>query len=390
MDSAAASPLPPQLKRLSPAAGGAQAALSGDWTLLALSGRLDSLGRQLQGLVADGTQRWDLSGVSRLDSTGALVLWRAWGERRPELAGTSPEQDALFAQFPLTAPAKPTAGSRPATLPAASASDQPDAGARPGWFAPFDAAAEQLLGAVSLAGQLLLDSLYLLRHPGDIPWREFSANLFRTGTQALAITALVGFLVGVTISYLMARQLQAYGADIFVINILGLSIPRELGPLIAAIIVAGRSGSSMTAQLGVMRVTQELDALSVLGISHTMRLVLPKVVALAIALPLVVVWTSLVMLIGGMLAAEAELGIDPVRFIQGLPAAVPIANLYLGWSKAMMFGALIALVACHFGLRILPNTESLGAGVTKSVVVAITVVIIVDALFAVAFSNVGI
>lgn len=369
----------PRLDTLPAAEGRPQARLQGDWTVLALQQRFDALGAELQRLVSAGAERWDLSGVTRLDSAGALLLWRAWGGRPAQLAGARPEHEALFAQFPLI-PAAPVR--RASGVEAA-------APGTPGWLLPFLALAQHLLEVTALAGQLLLDLGGLLRHPGGIPWRELSANVYRTGTQALGITALVGFLVGITLSYLTARQLQAYGADIFVVNILGLSIPRELGPLLAAIIVAGRSGSSMTAQLGVMRVTQELDALSVLGISHTVRLVLPKVLALAMALPLIVVWTSAVMLAGGMLAAQAELGIDPVRFVQSLPAAVPIANLWLGWSKAILFGALIALLACHFGLRIRPNTESLGAGVTQSVVVSITVVIIVDAIFAVAFSNVG-
>ena len=122
---------------------------------------------------------------------------------------------------------------------------------------------------VLLAGQLVLDAVHLARRPLAIPWREILANIHRTGGQALPITALVGFLVGVVLSYLSARQLQAYGANIFIINILGIGIVRELGPMLAAILIAGRSGSSMTAQLGVMRLTQELDALAVMGISHT-------------------------------------------------------------------------------------------------------------------------
>jgi len=194
----------------------------------------------------------------------------------------------------------------------------------------------------------------------------------------------------VTLSYLTSRQLQAYGADIFVVNILGVSVWRELGPLLAAILVAGRSGSAMTAQLGVMRVTQELDALSVMGISHTIRLVLPKMVALAISLPLVVVWTSCMILLGGMVAAHSTLGLEYVQFLQGLPAAVPMANLWLGQAKSVVFGLLIAFTACHYGLRIKPNSESLGAGTTDAVVASITIVIIVDAIFAVLFSEVGI
>ncbi len=158
--------------------------------------------------------------------------------------------------------------------------------------------AMHVVDATALGGLLLLDLWTVIRHPGLIGWREISANVFRTGAQALGITALVGFLVGLTLSDLTSRQLQVYGADIFIVKILGIAVIRELGRLLAAVIVAGRSGSAMTAQLGVMRVTQELDALSVMGISHTVRLVLPKVIALAVSLPLVVLWLSAVMLLG--------------------------------------------------------------------------------------------
>jgi phospholipid/cholesterol/gamma-HCH transport system permease protein len=207
--------------------------------------------------------------------------------------------------------------------------------------------------------------------------------------MALGITALVGFLIGVVLSYLSGKQLKLYGADVFIVNILGLSIIRELGPVLAAVLVAGRSGSSMTAQLGVMRVTQELDALSVMGISHTLRLVLPKVIALAVSMPLIVLWTSAMALIGGIVASDIQLGIGYALFLERLPKAVPIANLWLGLAKGAVFGSLIAIIACHYGLRVEPNTESLGAGTTTSVVVSITTVIIVDAIFAIAFSNVG-
>jgi phospholipid/cholesterol/gamma-HCH transport system permease protein len=241
-----------------------------------------------------------------------------------------------------------------------------------------------------MIGQLVLDVAHLLAHPYRIPWREISANIYRTGAQALGITALVGFLIGVVLSYLSGKQLKLYGADVFIVNILGMSIIRELGPMLAAILIAGRSGSSMTAQLGVMRVTQELDALSVMGISHTLRLVLPKVIALSLSMPLIVLWTSAMALIGGIVASEIQLDIGYALFLERLPNAVPIANLWLGLAKGAVFGALIAIIACHFGLRVKPNTESLAAGTTTSVVVSITAVIVVDAIFAISFSNVGI
>jgi len=236
----------------------------------------------------------------------------------------------------------------------------------------------------------VLDAVQLVRHPARVPIREISANIYRTGAQALGITALVGFLIGVVLSYLSSNQLRTFGADVFIVNILGISIVRELGPVLAAILVAGRSGSAMTAQIGVMRVTEELDAMAVLGIPHTLRLILPKVIALAIALPLIVLWTNAMALAGGMLSAHIELGISFRYFLGSLPDAVPVANFWLGLGKGAVFGVLIALVACHFGLRIQPNTESLGIGTTNAVVSAITVVIIVDAVFAVTFSHIGI
>jgi phospholipid/cholesterol/gamma-HCH transport system permease protein len=249
--------------------------------------------------------------------------------------------------------------------------------------------ADHLFFAVVMLGRVVLDALQLFRRPAHIPWREISANVFRAGAQALPITALVGFLIGVVISYLSAQQLRIVGADIFIVNLLGVSIVRELGPVLAAILVAGRSGSAFTAQLGVMRVTEELDAMTVMGIPHTVRLILPRMIALGVAMPLIILWTDAIALVGGMVAARAELGLGYHYFITALPGAVPIANLWLGLGKGVVFGILIALVACHFGLRIQPNTESLGLGTTNSVVASITIVIIVDAIFAVMFSDVG-
>lgn len=358
-------------------AGGANEwRVRGDWTLLALRGRYEEFRQRVAEAAGGKDALWDLRELGQLDTAGALTLWQGWGQKPPSRLLWLPEHVTLFAQFmqPAALPRR-----RPALGPGLQRAGQQTL-----------AFARQAVDIVALAGRLLLDVGLMLRKPSLIGWREISANVYRTGAQALPITALVGFLVGLTLSYLISKQLKTYGADIFVINILGLAVLRELGPLLAAIIVAGRSGSAMTAQIGVMRVTQELDALSVMGISHTVRLVAPKVIALAISLPLVALWTSALMLMGGMAAAGAQLKIDSATFLHTLPTVVEPVNLWLGWSKSAIFGALIALLACHFGLRVKPNTESLGQGVTASVVTAITLVIVVDAIFAVLFSNVGI
>jgi phospholipid/cholesterol/gamma-HCH transport system permease protein len=368
--------LDPQLRRASRADGAQGAELSGPWILRALEADMAAITAQLAELARDRNRYWDLSGVTRLDHAGAMLLWRAWGgQRAPNLTLRS-EHEALFAG--LGAP-------RPASVPPAR-----------DWLVPVVALGRHILSFgehalqfIHLVGRLVIDTARLLRRPRELPWVEISASIYRTGAQALGITALVGFLVGVVLSYLSSQQLKTFGADIFIINLLGVSVIRELGPVLAAILVAGRSGSAMTAQLGVMCVTEELDAMTVMGIPHTVRLILPKVLGLAVSMPLLVAWTDSVALIGGMVAAKWELGLTYNLFLTRLPDAVPIANLWLGLGKSVVFGVLIALIACHFGLRIEPNTESLGAGTTSSVVTAITMVIVVDAAFAVMFSDVG-
>ena len=362
--------------RLISADGIERVELRGPWILRALEARLAELGRELGEHARDEQRHWDLSGVTRLDHAGATLLWRAWGRRRAPNLTLRAEHEPLFRGLAAERQHAP-----------AAARD---------WGAPV-AALGRRIGAfavhtrdfVLLVGRIVIDAARLLRYPREVPWLEISANVYRTGAQALGITALVGFLVGIVLSYLSAQQLRTFGADIFIINLLGVSIIRELGPVLAAVLVAGRSGSAMTAQLGVMRVTEELDAMTVMGIPHTVRLILPKVLALALSMPLVVAWTNAVALTGGMIAAQWELGIPYSLFLSRLPETVPIANLWLGLGKSVVFGIAIALIACHFGLRIEPNTESLGAGTTDSVVSAITMVIVVDAVFAVMFSEIG-
>ena len=190
-------------------------------------------------------------------------------------------------------------------------------------------------------------------------------------------------------SYLSSLELKSFGAGNFIVAIVGIGILRELGPMLTAVLVAGRSGSAMAAQLGVMRVTQELDALSAMGVSQSLRLVLPKIVALIVVMPLLVVWSDILAMLGAMLAARATLGIGLWRFVDAFPHAVPLANFWLGVGKGAVFGALVALIACHFGLRIKPDTESLAVETTSAVVSAITLAIIADALFAIVFRNVG-
>jgi len=352
---------------------------SGIWQVHALAqrGAIKTITATLDTLKGKPALDWNLTEIVSLDHIGAQMLWNAWGKKRPERLTLAPKQEELFNRIEEAGKLQ---------LPRARRS-------RLNWVMTLGFGIlsffEHMHGFIRLIGQVVQDVWRFVRHPMTGPWREVSANIFHSGFQALGITALVGFLIGVVLSYLSAQQLRMFGGDMYLVNILGMSVIRELGPLLAAILVAGRSGSSITAQLGVMRVTEELDAMLVMGISHGYRLIMPKVVALAISMPLLVVWTDSMALIGGMVSAKIELNLSARYFIQKLPDAVPLANYVIGLLKGTVFGMLIALVSCHFGLRIKPNTESLGRGTTTSVVTAITVVILADAVFAIIFSGVG-
>jgi len=353
--------------------------LSGDWTAQALAVSGEVSRRIVQLARVRPAANWDLTGIAKLDAVGAQLLWKRWGAALPQGIALTDSQRALFdvlAKYPVE------------QSPAASARQLF------GWVRSIGrgmfVGLEHGLGLLRMLGTFFGDLGRLLMRPSRGPWREISAQVYRVGAQALGITALVGFLIGMVLSYLSAQQLAVFGAGQFIVKLLGVATVRELGPILAAILVAGRSGSSITAQIGAMRVTQELDAMEVMGISHGQRLILPRVIALAIAMPLLVLWTDAMALIGGMVVAKFELDLTMQWFFGQLPDAIGIKNYWISMIKGTTFGAWIALVACHFGFRIKPNTESLGRGTTASVVTAITGVILIDALYAILFDEMGI
>ena len=351
---------------------------SGAWTFASLKTRRHDLARQLAELERQPAEHiaWDLTAVDALDDAGALWLARALrGAQRIEVA---PRHRILLTQASdgLLVPTTPRQRFDPLQPVALVGETALEFG-------------RHLRDATLRLGLLAIRSVELLQRPRDLPLREVSAGIFRSGVSALPVTMLVGFLVGIVLTYLSALQLKRYGADLLVINIVGVGVVRELGPMLASIIAAGRSGSAITAQLGVMRVTEEIEALAVMGVSINVRLILPKVIALAIALPLVTFCTDLAAIGGALLVSRFTLGIAPAAFLEALPRAVEVVNFWIGIGKSAVFGFAVAFVACHFGLRVQPNTESLAAGVTRSVVAAITTVIVLDAAFAILLRNVG-
>jgi phospholipid/cholesterol/gamma-HCH transport system permease protein len=373
----------PIVERLTDSEAGGRpiARLHGHWTLRAIGRDGPRLDRELRGCGEAGACAWDLGAVDAIDSAGALLIWRAWGRTLPRDLRLRPELRARFDRL--------------------AGGDQPRLDRRQRSVLELLADPVRWLGAAALEGarhgrqlatllgQIALDLLGLFAQPGRAPWRELSATLYRAGARALPITGLVGFLVGLILAYLSAGQLRSFGAEELIVNLVGIGVFRELGPLLGCMLLAGRSGSAMTAELGAMKLTQEIDALTVLGISPSLRLVLPKVLALALIAPLVTMWTSSMGMLGGMLVARFEIGMTQREFSSRLRDVLPLADVLVGTGKSVAFGVAIALVACHYGLRVKPDTKSLGEQTTSSVVVGLTAVIALDALFAIALQGVG-
>jgi len=281
-----------------------RAVLQGDWVAAAFAHPRHGRRVLAQLKATNNTAVWDLRPLGRLDHIGAQVLWHHWGHAWPAQLECDTAQRAMLERI-----------AQYADIPLPATVERQWTGAIHHLGALVLHALGHARHVVELLGQLLLDLLRLLRQPRRGPWRDISGHLYHMGTTALPITALVGLLIGVVLAYLMSLQLRQFGAETFIVNILGISLIRELGPMLGAILVAGRSGSAITAQIGVMRVTEELDAMRVMGIAHGFRLVLPRALALALAMPLVALWTTLAALTGGMLAADVALGISPSYFV---------------------------------------------------------------------------
>jgi len=320
----------------------------------------------------------DAQAVTALDTSGAWLLHRMrraleTGKCTVRFTGLRPEFEALL-RLIATRTAQPAV----APLPA------------PGVLARFGSNAwEGLLSALGLLSFLGASATALMRalvQPRRIRWRSILYNLQTAGAAALPITGLLSFLLGIVIAYQGAEQLRRVGANIYIADLVGLSMVRELSPLITAIIVAGRSGSAYAAQIGTMKVTEEVDALRTIGIGPLDLLVLPKMIALVIALPLLTLYTDIMGVLGGMVMARAQLDVGFTTFIDRLDDAVSLTSFLIGIGKAPVFAVIIALVGCYQGFQVNGSAESVGHQTTRSVVQSIFLVILADALFSIAFS----
>ena len=244
----------------------------------------------------------------------------------------------------------------------------------------------QLVEALSFIGATAHALVKSILQPKRIRWRPILFNIRTAGFDALPIVGLLSFLLGIVVAYQGAGQLRQYGANIFVADLVGLSMLREFAPLMTAIIIAGRSGSAYAAQIGTMAVTEEIDAMRTLGISPQELLVLPKVIALFIAMPLLTVFADALGVFGGMLMAQQQLDVGFIEFLDRFVKAVSPTAFMIGVGKAPIFALIIAMVGCFQGFRTRGGADSVGRQTTRSVVQSIFLVIVADALFSVAFS----
>ncbi|MHA1536523.1 MAG: ABC transporter permease [Alphaproteobacteria bacterium] len=243
---------------------------------------------------------------------------------------------------------------------------------------------------LSFFGLTLIVFMRVLLRPSRLRFTALVFRMHSTGLNAMPIVGLLSFLIGVVVAFQGADQLRQFGAEIFTVNLLGVSILRELGPLITAILIAGRSGSAFTAQIGTMKVNQEVDAMETIGLDPVEILVIPRVLALMITLPLLVFYADIMAMLGGMLMATQALDISVSTFLKQLQSSITITTFLVGMVKAPVFAFLISLVGCFEGFNVSGSAESVGRQTTTSVVEAIFLVIVVDAVFSIIFSYLGI
>ncbi|MDH4082234.1 MAG: MlaE family lipid ABC transporter permease subunit [Nitrospira sp.] len=315
----------------------------------------------------------DAGGVTAMDTGGAIVLQRCIDTLRRKgqqmsLEGLRPEFEELLRKIEAQWPQ----------------SEHGSAIRRGGWTDSLAQAVQSrqvsILRALAFLGESTIALGRSLIRPRSIRWRTLLRFVELDGLRALPITGLLTFLVGVVIAYQGAEQLRKFGTNIFIVDLVGISLLREIAPLIVAILIAGRSGSAYAAEIGTMKVTEELDAVRTLGISPMNLLVLPRALALVIALPLLTVYADVVGVFGGMLIALGELNVSFAEFIARFEEAVPVRHFLIGLGKAPFFAAIIALVGCYQGFQIRGGVDDVGRHTTISVVQGIFFVIVFDAV----------
>jgi phospholipid/cholesterol/gamma-HCH transport system permease protein len=354
--------------------GGNVLVLSGPF-LVSTIGQVDHDLRALDGQIT----KVDLSAISEIDTVGAWVACSISREFNADLTGASPRAERLIEALKDTGSKEEIGAPRlPVFERVPEAIGQKMLNARKGVY-----------GVVGFLGALLLSIGSLIRHPKRFRWLALVRQLELVGISALPIVGLMSFLIGIVIAQQGAVQLAQFGAETLTVNLVGRITLRELGVLMTAIMVAGRSGSAFAAQIGTMRLTEEVDAMQTIGISPMEALVVPRIMAAVLMMPLLGFYAAAVAIIGGAVVGEFMLGIPFWTFLSRIQDVVPIYDLWVGLLKAPVFGLIVALAGCYHGMQVKGNSEDVGLRTTMAVVTGIFAVIVIDAFFAVFFTKVG-
>ena len=354
--------------------GGNVLVLSGPF-LVSTIGQVDHDLRALDGQIT----KVDLSAISEIDTVGAWVACSISREFNADLTGASPRAERLIEALKDTGSKEEIGAPRlPVFERVPEAIGQKMLNARKGVY-----------GVVGFLGALLLSIGSLIRHPKRFRWLALVRQLELVGISALPIVGLMCFLIGIVIAQQGAVQLAQFGAETLTVNLVGRITLRELGVLMTAIMVAGRSGSAFAAQIGTMRLTEEVDAMQTIGISPMEALVVPRIMAAVLMMPLLGFYAAAVAIIGGAVVGQFMLGIPFWTFLSRIQDVVPIYDLWVGLLKAPVFGLIVALAGCYHGMQVKGNSEDVGLRTTMAVVTGIFAVIVIDAFFAVFFTKVG-
>src|SRR5215831_15799949 len=356
-------------------------AAAGQW-LVTTAAELDRRLRAIH-IPRDKKITLDLAGIERLDTAGAWLLLRT--EHELAAQGNIVEFRNLRANFaPLFDQVRVGGMVVPARHP------RPAHHTLAGFLERIGRISLGLVtrafSLLSFFGVICVTVGRVLFHPRRVRATPLVAQMEQTGVNAVPIVGLLSFLIGIVLAYQGADQLRRFGAEIYTVNLLGVGILRELGVLMAAIIIAGRSGSAFTAQIGTMRVNEEIDAMRTIGLDPVEVLVIPRLFGLILTLPMLTLCANLLGIFGGALMAWGSLGIEPQQFTQQLQSALYPWTFWLGLIKAPFFAFIIALIGCYEGFQVARSAESVGRQTTLSVVEAIFLVIVADAAFSIVFS----